>query len=43
MDKVYIMACACKVEVKPFVPRSGVIIHTSDEEAKEAEMSAGSE
>ena len=32
-----------RVEVKPFKPRSGVTIHTSDEEAKEAEMQGGSE
>ncbi len=30
-----------KVSVKKFVPRSGVVIHTNDEEAKAAESSGG--
>ena len=30
------------VQVKPFKPRSGVTIHTNDEEAKQAEMQGGS-
>lgn len=34
---------AQSVDVKPFKPRSGVTIHTNDEEAKEAEMQGGSE
>ncbi len=32
---------ASKVSVKKFVPRSGVVIHTNDEEAKAAESSGG--
>ncbi len=30
-----------KVSVKKFVPKSGVVIHTNDEEAKAAESSGG--
>lgn len=33
---------AAAIEVAPFRPRSGVTIHTTDEEAKQAEMQAGS-
>ena len=33
---------AASVVVEPFRPRSGVTIHTTDEEAKEAAMNAGS-
>ena len=39
----YMVKKASEVEVKTFVPRSGVTIHTNDDEAKEAEMQAGSE
>ena len=41
VTKEYIVEVAYKLEVKKFVPRSGVVIHTNDEEAKQAEMGAG--
>lgn len=39
----YLVTKAAALEVKTFKPRSGVTIHTNDQEAKEAEMQAGSE
>ena len=43
VDRVYMVGRACEVAVKPFQPKSGVVIHTNDEEAKEADMAAGGE
>lgn len=34
---------ASAVKVEPFKPRSGITIHTNDEEAREAEMQSGSQ
>ena len=42
VGRAYMCEKAGRVEVPPFKPRSGVTIHTSDEEAKEAEMQGGS-
>ena len=41
VDRNYVVEKAAAIQVKPFKPRSGVVIHTNDEEAKEAEMNAG--
>lgn len=43
VDKDYMVNKAAALEVKTFKPKSGVVIHTNDEEAKQAEMQAGSE
>ena len=43
VSKDYMVIKAAALEVKTFKPRSGVVIHTNDEEAKEAEMQGGSE
>ncbi len=43
VGKDYVVATAAALEVKPFKPRSGVVIHTTDAEAQEAETTAGSE
>ncbi len=43
MDRKYIVEKAAGVEVEPFKPRSGVTIHTNDEEAKQEEANSGSE
>lgn len=42
VNRDYMVTKAGGVEVKTFAPRSGVTIHTNDEEAREAEMQAGS-
>ena len=42
VDQAYMVDRACEMTVKLFKPKSGVVIHTSDEEAKEAELGSGS-
>ncbi len=42
VGREYMSEKAAAMKIEPFKPRSGVTIHTNDEEAKEAEMQGGS-
>ena len=41
VQESHILEVAAQMEVKKFEPKSGVVIHTSDEEAKQAESGPG--